>query len=116
MAYEEDAVIVAAADRTTSGNSGAQITGKALNLSIIVEVTANSGTTPTLDFSVEWSADGVNFAVAQPADNFTQITTVVPTRVVKSFSVKADNFRVVWVIAGTTPHYTFQVTRYAVGA
>jgi len=114
MAYGEPTQFVASAARTTSGNSGAQPAEKALNLALVVEVTASSGTTPTLDLTVEWSMDGTNFAVADPADSFTQITTS-PTRRAKTFTVKGTSYRLVWTIAGTTPSFTFSATRYAVG-
>ena len=114
MAWEDPAVVVASAARTTSGNSGSLNTPKALQLGIFLSVTAQSGTTPTLDVSVEWSMDGATFGAGQPADSFTQITTATPT-ITKQFAVKAPFYRVVWVIAGTTPSYTFTVSRYGTG-
>lgn len=114
MAYGDVVVIAASAARTTTGNSGAQLAEKALFLNLLVEVTASSGTTPTLDFTVEWSMDGTNFGVGQAADSFTQITAAT-VRVAKQFAVKAPFYRLVWTIAGTTPSFTFQATRYATG-
>lgn len=115
MAWEDPVVIASSSARTVTGNSGALPCPKALNLSILIEVTAQSGTAPTLDLSVEWSMDGTNFGAAQTADAFTQITTTTPTRAVKSFSVKAPYYRLVWTIGGTSPSYTFSATRYGVG-
>lgn len=115
MAWEDPEVLAASASRTTTGNSGAKFAPDGVNLNLLLEVTAQSGTTPTLDVTVEWSMDGTNFGIGQPADSFTQVTTVTPTRVVKSFTTKAPQFRVVWTLGGTTPNYTFQVTRYTVG-
>lgn len=114
MAYEDVQQFVTSASRGVSGNSGAIALGKSLNVGVLVDVTAHSGTTPTLDITVEWSMDGANFGPAQPVDSFTQIT-VVDSRVVKLFAVKAPFFRVVWTLAGTTPNYTFSVSRYGVG-
>lgn len=114
MAYEDVNQFVLSADRSTSSNSGAIGLGKSLNVGVMVEVTAHSGTTPTLDLSVEWSMDGTNFAPAQAADSFTQITTT-DQRVIKLFAVKAPFFRLVWTLGGTTPHYTFSASRYGVG-
>jgi hypothetical protein len=111
MAFGDAAVVVASAARTTTGNSGALAAEKGLNLALLVEVTASSGTTPTLDFTVEWSADGVNFAVAQAVDSFTQITAAT-VRAVKSFTVKMPFYRLVWTVGGTTPSFTFQASRY----
>lgn len=113
MAYEDAATFVASGARVASGNSAAFPTGKGLNLNVLVNVTARSGTTPTLDLSVEWSMDGTNFAPGQPADTFTQITATGSA--VKSFAIKAPFFRLVWAIGGTTPSFTFDATRYAVG-
>lgn len=114
MAYEDITQFVTSADRSTSSNSGAIGLGKSLNVGILIDVTAHSGTTPTADFTVEWSMDGVGFSVAQPVDSFTQFTTV-DTKAIKLFAVKAPFFRLVWTLGGTTPHYTFTATRYAVG-
>lgn len=111
MAFGEAVAFVTSAARTTTGNSGAIGCEKGLQLNLLVEVTAASGTTPTLDFTVEWSMDGTNFAAAQAADSFTQITAAT-VRTVKQFAVKGTSFRLVWTIAGTTPSFTFAATRY----
>lgn len=111
MAYNKPGNIVASAARTASSNSGGlrQDTGDALN--VLVSTTAVTGTTPTLDVSVEWSNDGTNWAVGSPADTFTQITAT--GKVVKRFSVKAEQHRIVWAIGGTdTPTFTFSVSEY----
>lgn len=104
--------IVTSAARGSTGNSGAIRSDRATVLNLAVSVTAQSGTTPTLDFSVEWSYDGTNFFQAQPADSFTQITTVVPTTVVKRFDIKGPQFRLVWTLGGGTPNYTFSAIAY----
>jgi hypothetical protein len=114
MAYEDNQVFVASAARGASGNSGAIALGKALNVSVEVDITAQSGTTPTLDLSIEWSMDGVVFAVPQPVDSFTQILGTTP-KVIKQFATKAPFFRLVWTLGGTSPNYTFSATRYGVG-
>jgi hypothetical protein len=50
-------VVVSAAARTASGNSGllAIQDDQAQSLALLLSVTAASGTGPTLDVSVEWS-------------------------------------------------------------
>ncbi len=111
MSFGDVALFVASAARTTSGNSGAIACEKGLQLNLLVEVTAGSGTTPTLDFSVEWSMDGTNFGTAQTAETFTQITAATVRRF-QQFPVRAPFFRIVWTIGGTTPSFTFQVSRY----
>lgn len=104
------ATIVASAARTATGNSGAvQADISSRNLSVLVNVTAQSGTTPTLDFSVQWSADGTNFATPDgTADTITQFAAATGLKV-KLFTVKGRFYRVVWTVAGTTPSFTFTV-------
>ncbi len=115
MSQNVPSVEVASAARTTTGDSGyialpaGALTGQD-TLSLLVDVTAQSGTTPTLDLAVEWSLDGgVTFAAAEPADAFNQIAAATPTTV-KSFGAKGTGYRIVWTIAGTTPSYTFSIT------
>ena len=80
-------------------------------VSLFVNVTAASGTTPSLALSVQWSHDGVNFAdVDGTADTFAAITAVKTT--VKQFVVKGPFYRVTYAITGTTPSFTFSVTSY----
>lgn len=96
--------------RTTSGASGAFETppGKNGKIAVLVSVTASSGTTPTLDVSIEWSQNGTSFYPSDPADTFTQITGTAPK--FKLFDAKANYYRVVYAIAGTTPSFSFGVS------
>lgn len=109
--------VVASAARTTTGTSAALVASgpsgptTARRLSLLADVTAVSGTTPSLTLSVEWSHDGTAFAAADPADTFTAITAA--GRAVKKFDVKGPHYRVVWTISGTTPSFTFAVSAYA---
>ena len=98
---------VASAARTTTGNSTALYLGQANTLSLLLDVTAASGTTPNLVLSVEWSHDGSTFFSGDPVDVFTAVTAAA--KKVKSFTAKAPYFRVVWTITGTTPSFTFAV-------
>lgn len=116
MAYEAVREVVASAARTVTGTSAA-ISAAALGneagakLNLVVNVTAVSGTTPTLDVTVEWSHDGgTTWATADPADSFTQVTTAVAK--VKQFTVKTPTYRLRWTIAGTTPSFTFTVQEF----
>ena len=109
MAYQTLTLIPSAA-RTTSGSAAATVDDLGDTVSVWVSVTAVSGTTPTLDISVEWSPDGTTWAASEPADSFTQITAA--KNVVKSFTDKAKFYRVVWTIAGTTPSFTFSILAY----
>ncbi len=93
---------------TASGNSGPQQSPPDA-LGISIRVTAQSGTTPTIDFTVEWSPDGVNFGDAETPDAFTQIGATTPT-VSERFTVKAPWYQLAWAVAGGTPSYTFHAT------
>lgn len=81
------------------------------NLSVNVNVTAASGTTPSLTIEVVWSQDGTNFASAATPDVFTAITAA--GAVVKSFPVKGRYARLKYTITGTTPSFTATITAYA---
>ena len=100
--------VAPSAARTTSGDSGYFQTPQGSGLSVMVNVSAVSGTTPSMLLTVEWTNDGVNFAKGDPADTFTAITTV-GNRVAR-FIQKGIGFRVVWTLTGTTPSLTFSVT------
>lgn len=110
--------VVASAARTTTGNSGSVDTPRVLSqgqltpadaLVLQVDVTAASGTSPTMDLTVEWSFDGTTFAKGDPADSMTQVTGVANGKLAKSFTVKGLYYRIVWTIAGTSPSFTFSV-------
>lgn len=108
-------VVAASAARTTTGSSGAmQIHryGKILGqgtVSLGLNITAASGTSPSMTLSVEWSFDGgTTWLVGDPADAFTAKTAVGTAA--KSFTVKGNAYRVTWTITGTTPSFTFSVT------
>ena len=103
--------VVASAARTTSSQSAAFY--PVADFDVAVNVTAASGTTPTLDITVEWSNDGAIWFKGDPADAFTQLT-IVSARV-RRFVGKAQVARLAWVIAGTTPSFTFTADVHSVG-
>lgn len=103
--------VVASSARTTAGQSDVQYVEEASTLAVHVDVTAASGTSPSLAFSVEWSNDGTTWFAADPADTFTAITTA-PTRAAKAFTVKGETWRLVWAITGTSPSFTFAAHAY----
>lgn len=110
--------VVASAARTTSGDSGRLRPGgpveygTADTVALMVNVTAASGTSPSMSVSVEWSVDGTTYAVGDPADAFTSAFTAVAARV-RTFEVKAPFYRVVWALTGTSPSFTFGVHELA---
>lgn len=101
--------LVASAARTVTGNSGAIGVGSnSATVELEVEVTAVSGTSPSMTLSVLWSEDGVNFGAPDgSSDAFTAITAT--TNVVKALTVRAPYMEIVWTISGTTPSFTFSV-------
>lgn len=109
MAYET-VVVHPSAARTATGQTGAIPTNTGDKVSLFLNVTAATGTTPTLTVSVEWSVDGTNFGPAETPDAFTQVTAQGAK--VKAFDAKAPYYRVVYTIGGTTPSFTFTVTSY----
>lgn len=102
----------ASSAKTATGNTSSLACEVCDELAVWVNVSAVSGTTPTLDLSVQWSQDGgTTWADGEPADSFTQITG--PKVVTKRVARKGDHYRVRWVIAGTTPSFTFTVLTQA---
>ena len=109
-AYTEDTILASAA-RTASGNSGvlSDTYGGANTLRIQLNVTAASGTTPTLDVVVEDTLDGTNW---NTIGTFAQ-KTAAAREVINVTSPFASRLRVRWTIAGTTPSFTFDVVAAA---
>jgi hypothetical protein len=99
----------ASAARTTSGNSGA-LTGFGdwSKFRAQLNVTAASGTTPTLDVVVEDSFDGTNWNTVA---TFTQ-KTAAAVQAVDVSGQFTDQLRVRWTIGGGTPSFTFDVKFY----
>lgn len=95
---------VPSAARTTNGNSGT-LDADGSVVSLLLDVTAASGTTPTLNLTVEESDDGTTW---RSAGTFAQKTAVSQER--KSFSVAGRYYRIAWTVGGTTPNFTFSVT------
>jgi hypothetical protein len=111
MAFDDPVTVVASAARTATGNSDL-IKSEDLGetVALLADVTAVSGTTPSMTLSVEWSNDGTNWATPETADAFAAITAAA--KKVKTFERKAAFNRVVWTITGTTPSFTFSVWEY----
>lgn len=109
--YLELSDLVASAARTASGNSSelAQSFAAIEDLRVQLEITAVSGTTPTLDVTIEDTLDGTNW---NTIGTFTQKTAAglqvidIAKGAGKIFSRR---LRVKWVIGGTTPSFTFNI-------
>ena len=113
--YAEE-VIVASGAQTVSGNSG--VLGGyagAASLRAQLEVTAASGTTPTLDVVLEDTLDGTNWNVVgtfiQKVTTGREVINVNPAKAESATfqPLFADRLRVRWTVAGTTPSFTFSV-------
>jgi len=102
-------VLVPSAARTATGNSGALTTNGANGvLDLEINVTAVSGTSPSMALEVQWSDDGTNFgSVDGTKDTFAAITA--SGTVVKQLQVKGLYAQIVWTLTGTTPSFTFSV-------
>lgn len=102
---------LSSAARTTSGNSDDIVLDAGSKLAVYLDVTAASGTTPTLDVTVKAKdpTSGKYFTIG----TFTQQTAIANEAIFigggsdAEFAVKT--FRVEYVIAGTTPSFTFSV-------
>ena len=76
---------------------------------LFLNVTAHSGTSPTLDITVEWSMNGgSDFAVPAVAQAFAQVLEVDGAQVIV-VPVLGNAYRLAYDIEGTTPDYTFTV-------
>lgn len=111
FSFQAPVEVVASAARTATGQTDALRCGGARNLNLLVDVTAASGTSPSLTVSVEWSPDGgVTWYPADTPDAFAAITAT--KKAAKQFTVKAPDYRIVWTITGTTPSFTFAIDEY----
>jgi hypothetical protein len=97
-----------------TSDDGATETGYAAATPLIayLDVTAASGTLPTLDVIIEHSPDGAAWATLA---TFTQkITTGAQTLVITA--AHDDQVRASWTIAGTLPSFDFTVDLYTVAS
>jgi hypothetical protein len=91
--------------RTTNGNSGDLRVYGGESLRAQLNVTAASGTAPTLTAVVEDSLDGVNY---NTIGTFAQKTS--PGREVINITAPfSETLRVSWSIAGTNPSFSFSL-------
>lgn len=99
------AVILASAARTATHQSTAFDVGYGQKLSVMIDATTVTGTSPSMTVNVEWSNDGTTWFVADPVDTFTAITAA--SKKVKIFEVKGLMARLNNTITGTSPSFTF---------
>ena len=95
---------------TASGNNGGSSGwGAVSTIRAQLNVTAVSGSAPTLDVIFEDTLDGVNW---NTVGTLTQKNTT-GREVINITAPFADTVRVSWVISGTTPSFTFSVDVYS---
>jgi hypothetical protein len=103
---------LSSAARTTAGTQTlSAVRDAGTQLHVMLDVTAVTGTSPTLDVEVQWSHDGTRWASVEPAaDAFSQIVSA--RTVVRSFPVRAPLARLSWTVGGTSPSFTFGIRTY----
>lgn len=113
--YAEETVVASAARTTSSQTAALSGYGGSASIRAQLDVTAASGTSPTLNVVIEDTLDGTNWNVI---GTFVQrVATgreVINVHEEKAESgtfqpVFADRVRVRWTIGGTTPSFTFAV-------
>lgn len=80
-------------------------------VSIMLNVTAISGTSAAATFRIQWSMDGATWADPTPLDAFDPIT--VPCTMVRRFDAKAPYWRAVCELTGTSPSFTGSANSYS---
>jgi len=102
--------LLASAARTATV-TGTAVGGLSAARSLVLQlnVTAASGTSPTLDVVVQDTVDGTNWNTIA---TFVQATAVT-REVIRVTSAFTDQLRVVGTIGGTNPSFTFGVLTWA---
>lgn len=102
--------LVASAARTTSGDDGGSAGWDAAKtIRAQLDVTAASGTSPTLDVVIEDTLDGTNWNVI---GTFAQ-KTAAGREVINITTPFSNRARTRWTIGGTAPSFTFSVAVYS---
>ncbi|HEY9659866.1 MAG TPA: hypothetical protein V6C65_15525 [Allocoleopsis sp.] len=91
---------------TTTGNTSAIDASGYGSIGFTLNVSAASGTTPTLDLDLQTSNDGVNDWTTQyEVERFTTTGSYVAAR----HSLQARYYRYLYTISGTSPSFTFTI-------
>jgi len=91
--------------RTATGGGEIYDTGEAKEFVVTLDVSAASGTTPTLDVKLQHSAYDSVYQDLSTA--FTQKTAV--SKETKVFTQFHRYVKATWTIGGTTPSFTFSI-------
>lgn len=108
MVKKLEAVLAASAARTATGTGTVEIVvSDQKAAAFYIDVTAASGTSPTLDVVVE-TFDPAAVSNWQTLATFAQKTAAAKERVAVTANL-GSRVRVKWTIGGTTPSFTFSV-------
>jgi hypothetical protein len=99
----ESVVLAPSSVRTAAGSGPSVDTGERSTLRLTLNVTAASGTSPSLTATIEHSADGSTW---RPHSSFAAATAVATER--KTFGGIDRYVRVTWTLTGTS--FTFSVS------
>jgi hypothetical protein len=96
-------------DATVDGNGGVLNNGasSANGAEFYLVVSSAAGTTPTVDVTIQGSADNITYAQIAA---FSQVTTSRSAQVVKVTGTVPRYLKAVYDLGGTTPAYTIHVT------
>lgn len=105
--WSRDHTLLASASRTTSGYTNAKNVGEYIEGVFFLEITAKSGTNPTLDVALEYSPDqGATWFTSGTA--FTQADDISKQSL--PVSALGNHIRFAWEIGGSaTPSFTFSI-------
>ena len=104
--------LLAAQTITASGNSATQTIAANDELHVTVRVEKLAGTTPTIDFSVQWSTDGTTWTTLV-ADVLPQAGAMALKKMSDTFPAKATKWRLKWVVAGASASFKVSAGAYA---
>ncbi len=97
--------IIESSARTTGGNSGNIQAYGGESVRAQLNVTAASGTSPTLNVLIEDTLDGINY---NTIGTFAQ-KTAAGREVINITTPFSETLRASWTIAGTNPSFSFSV-------
>jgi len=111
-----DVTLFSSAARTASTNGSEAVLGFGNGRVLVcyLDVTAVSGTSPTLDVKIQESDDGSTWTDID-GGSFSQFTSTGQEYKVMLMSRSKDRIRAVATIGGTSPSFTFKVEAVAIG-
>lgn len=101
------ATIQASTTATTSGQSASSSVGGYKEALVTLDVTAASGTSPTLNVVIQASDDGGTTWFDLPGGTFSQKTAVSNQAI--QIATFGDTIRAKWTIVGVSPSFTFAI-------